>query len=61
MDRSQIVQSRYSEIGGSQHAVVPNTQMKRLNGTALPEVEGKLNMKTKSNERRKIAKDVRKL
>jgi len=55
------VQSRYSEIGGSQHAVVPNTQMKKLNGTALPEVEGKLNMKTKSNERRKIAKDVRKL
>ena len=38
--------------------VAPDTEMKKLKGTALPEVEGTLNIITKSNERRKFGKDA---
>lgn len=38
-----------------------DARMKKLNGAALAEVEGKLNVLTKSNERRKFGEDVIKL
>ena len=40
--------------------VAPDTEMRKLKGTALPEVEEKLNIITKSNERRQFGKDATK-